>query len=226
MATAPAPPPTAASADPSPAAPSRAARPPITSRRGAAADGRERVLLEAQRQFVERGFADVSMQQIADAAGLTKAALYYHFRDKEDLFVHVLEREIDRLRTGLAAGVTGADSTRERLTIAARFFLDHVRGDFGRLMGDMKQHLSPDRCAAARGGSQPFDAIGEIFAEAAANGELRPGLDPAALTPCFVGMIFAQSHRDEFASGSTAPAPSNAEMAALIAGVMLDGVGR
>lgn len=199
-------------------------RPTGTSRRGTATDGRERVLAEAQRQFVERGFADVSMQQIADAVGLTKAALYYHFRDKEDLFVHILDREMDRLRTGLTAGVAGVESTRERLRVSALFILDHVHGDFGRLMTDMKHHLSTDRCAAVRGSGLTFDAVGAIFAQAAARGELRPGMDPASLTPCFLGMVFAQAHRDEFATDAAPIAPTNAETAELIAEVMLRGV--
>jgi AcrR family transcriptional regulator len=192
-----------------------------TNRRGPASDGRERVLMEAQRLFVTRGFAEVSMQQIAEAAGMTKAALYYHFHHKEDLFLHVIEREISRLRSGLDAGIAGQETTRGRLAFAAQYLLDHVRGDFGRLMGDMKQHLS--NCDHPPGGGLPFQAVESIFADAVARGELRPGLDAADLTPCFVGMIFAQAHRDHIASGRPVPSRTNAETAAFIADLVLNG---
>ena len=195
-----------------------------TNRRGPVSEGRERVLMEAQRLFVTRGFAEVSMQQIAEAAGMTKAALYYHFRHKEDLFLHVIERELSRLRSGLAAGIAGHEATRDRLVFVAQYFLDHVRGDFGRLMGDMKQHLS--NCERPPGGGLPFEAVETVFADALARGELRPGLTAADLTPCFVGMTFAQAHRDHIAAGPPAPARTNAETAAFIADLMLNGATR
>jgi AcrR family transcriptional regulator len=196
-----------------------------TNRRGPSSEGRERVLMEAQRLFVTRGFAEVSMQQIAEAAGMTKAALYYHFQNKEDLFLHVIERELSRLRTGLAAGISRQEETRDRLAFAAQYLLDHVRGDFGRLMGDMKQHLS--HCEGGPpGGGLPFEAIETIFAAAASRGELRPGLAAADLTPCFLGMIFAQAHRDHIATGAPVTPRTNAETAAFIADLMLRGAER
>ena len=196
-----------------------------TNRRGPASDGRERVLMEAQRLFVTRGFAEVSMQQIADAAGMTKAALYYHFQNKEDLFLNVIERELSRLRSGIAFGIAGLEGTRDRLAFVAQYLLDHVRGDFGRLMGDMKQHLS--HCEGGPpGGGLPFEAVATIFADAAARGELRPGIEAADLTPCFVGMIFAQAHRDAIATGPPAQSRDNAQTAALIADLMLNGAAR
>ena len=51
---------------------------------------RHRLIVEATRQFVERGFAGTSMREIADACGVTKAALYYHFPSKADLLLDTL----------------------------------------------------------------------------------------------------------------------------------------
>jgi AcrR family transcriptional regulator len=50
-----------------------------------APDTRTRILDSALSLFTEQGFASTSLQQIADRLGLTKAALYYHFRSKDDL---------------------------------------------------------------------------------------------------------------------------------------------
>jgi AcrR family transcriptional regulator len=47
---------------------------------------RERLIAHSRRLFTEHGFAEVSVDQIAAAAGLTKGAVYYQFRDKTDLF--------------------------------------------------------------------------------------------------------------------------------------------
>jgi AcrR family transcriptional regulator len=52
---------------------------------------RQRVLVEAQRLFRERGYAATSLEQIADAADVTKGAIYGHFSSKEDLLLSAIE---------------------------------------------------------------------------------------------------------------------------------------
>lgn len=52
---------------------------------------RQRLLTEAQRLFRERGYAATSLEQIAEAAGVTKGAIYGHFASKEDLMLNALE---------------------------------------------------------------------------------------------------------------------------------------
>jgi AcrR family transcriptional regulator len=52
---------------------------------------RQRLLEEAQRLFRERGYAATSLEQIADAADVTKGAIYGHFSSKEDLLLSAIE---------------------------------------------------------------------------------------------------------------------------------------
>ena len=52
---------------------------------------RQRLLAEAQRLFRERGYAATSLEQIADAAEVTKGAIYGHFASKEDLMLTAME---------------------------------------------------------------------------------------------------------------------------------------
>ncbi|HEX5402604.1 MAG TPA: TetR family transcriptional regulator [Pseudonocardiaceae bacterium] len=52
---------------------------------------RQRLLAEAQRLFRERGYAATSLEQIAEAAEVTKGAIYGHFANKEDLMLSALE---------------------------------------------------------------------------------------------------------------------------------------
>jgi AcrR family transcriptional regulator len=46
---------------------------------------REQILGTAMRLFVEQGYDKTSLREIADAVGVTKAALYYHFRTKDEI---------------------------------------------------------------------------------------------------------------------------------------------
>jgi AcrR family transcriptional regulator len=52
---------------------------------------RQRLLTEAQRLFRERGYAATSLDQIAEAAEVTKGAIYGHFASKENLMLSAIE---------------------------------------------------------------------------------------------------------------------------------------
>lgn len=53
---------------------------------------REAILDAAQRVFLARGVSRTSLEQIAREAGVTRGAIYWHFKDKSDLFSAMLER--------------------------------------------------------------------------------------------------------------------------------------
>jgi AcrR family transcriptional regulator len=53
---------------------------------------RERVLDVAYQSIVEKGFAATSIEELVEAAGITKSGFFYHFRDKNDLARELFER--------------------------------------------------------------------------------------------------------------------------------------
>src|SRR5437667_2936116 len=57
-----------------------------------AAVTREQLLDAAERVFRDRGVAKTSLAEVAAAAGVTRGAVYWHFRDKADLFGAMCER--------------------------------------------------------------------------------------------------------------------------------------
>jgi AcrR family transcriptional regulator len=62
-------------------------------------DTRTRLIDVAVDLFTRHSFAGTSLQMIADELGLTKAAIYHHFRTREQLLAAVLEPILDELRT-------------------------------------------------------------------------------------------------------------------------------
>ena len=58
---------------------------------------KERLLEQAARLFAERGYAGVSLEDIAQAAGFTKGAVYSHFGSKEQTFLAALRAETTAL---------------------------------------------------------------------------------------------------------------------------------
>ena len=55
---------------------------------------RHALLDAAERVFERRGVAGTSLQEVAEAAGVTRGAVYWHFRDKADLFNAMMERAV------------------------------------------------------------------------------------------------------------------------------------
>ena len=60
--------------------------------------GRRGILEVATALFADAGVRGTSLQQIADAAGVTKAAVYHHFRTKDEIVRAVLAPAMDRFR--------------------------------------------------------------------------------------------------------------------------------
>lgn len=60
------------------------------------AEHREKILEAAARLFRERGFADVSVREVMEAAGLTHGGFYGHFSSKDELIARTLEQVLQQ----------------------------------------------------------------------------------------------------------------------------------
>ncbi len=70
---------------------------PLARFKKIAPDKRGRLLQAAAQEFAAAGFEKASLGNIADAAGVSKPALYYYFEDKADLYVTVVQEAWERL---------------------------------------------------------------------------------------------------------------------------------
>ena len=73
-----------------------------------------RVLDAAMELFAEYGVSGTSLQMIADAVGITKAAVYHQFRTKDQIVIAVTERELARLIPALEEAEASSDAPRAR----------------------------------------------------------------------------------------------------------------
>jgi AcrR family transcriptional regulator len=69
---------------------------------------REYLLQAAAQVFAERGFYAATLDEVAAAAGFTKGAVYSNFKNKEDLFLALLEDSYAREMTALRATIDGS----------------------------------------------------------------------------------------------------------------------
>lgn len=185
-------------------------------------DGRGRILAEARALFTARGYAVVSMQQIADAVGINKATLYHYFRDKEDLFVAVMRKEFDRIRDGITAALAAGGTLGQQLRRVAGYMFETTQSDLGRLTTDLREHVSPERRDALLQESLlPWEVIGPAIAQAIERGEVRP-VDPVRSAEFFSSMIWGQIG---LARLRNRWATLDDQLAAAIVDTLLDGIG-
>ena len=83
--------------------------------RDEAAETRNGILDAAERVFSERGVSHTSLEDIAKAAGVTRGAIYWHFRNKSELFTAMVNRVTLPIEEMVARG--GDDSAADPLSL-------------------------------------------------------------------------------------------------------------
>lgn len=171
--------------------------------------------------FIESGFAAVSMQQIADGAGVTKATLYHHFQDKEALFVEVMQKGFAGSQEVLASTIHTGQTIRERLISFATYLFSSERADLNRLFADFHQHVSKERQRLFWETFQrPWAFLEGPIAESIAAGEIAdqdPELCAKVCFSAFAGQMQIARFQDNL------PYP-DAALAERIVDMLLDGL--
>jgi AcrR family transcriptional regulator len=90
------------------------------------ANTRDRLLGAARRVFARSGFHGASVEEIASEAGFSTGALYSNFDGKEDLFLVLMEREIDEHAREISDAVSARSSIDERATGGARQWMTMI----------------------------------------------------------------------------------------------------
>lgn len=91
-----------------------------------AAQRREQLLEHATRVFAAKGYHATSMNDVAEAAGVTKPVLYQHFSSKRELFIELLSAIGDELRATIAKATADATGPREQIEHGFRAYFGFV----------------------------------------------------------------------------------------------------
>jgi len=151
---------------------------------------RERILEAAAELFAAHGYRGVSMEQLAERCAISKPALYYHFADKQTLFVEMVRRSLAEHRQGIEAAAAGRPLA-AALQAIVRYLVDAVPHDVSRLLHDIETELDPAVRAelAALHRRAMVEPISHVLHAARRRGELRPDLDPLLAAWAFLGML-------------------------------------
>src|SRR5215211_984935 len=87
---------------------------------------RLQLLQAAQDVFVAQGFHAAAMDDIADRAGVSKPVLYQHFPGKRELYLALLEEQVDHLAERVRQAMAGTDDNAERVVGAVRAYFEFI----------------------------------------------------------------------------------------------------
>ncbi len=94
-----------------------------------APERREQLLSVALTVFAQHGYHDTSMNDVAEAAGITKPVLYQHFASKRELFLDVIEEAGHRMISAITTQATTDTDGRRRTELGFRAYFTWVAED-------------------------------------------------------------------------------------------------
>ena len=96
---------------------------------------KERLIESARAEFSEKGYTKASLRKICADAGVTTGALYFFFKDKEDLFAAIVERPFDELKNLLL----GHFAMENEMSLSEIY--GHINGGHDELSAALIHHL-------------------------------------------------------------------------------------
>src|SRR5579875_2257329 len=154
-------------------------------------DSKERILAAALALFGERGYMATSVDDIAARAGLTKGALYYYFRDKEDIARDLHHAFWTRVKAEAARAVDAFLGALQHVSDAHFFLRQFWAVPPLEAVGRLEREAS-------------LGMVEDLLRAGVARGDLAP-LDPKALARVLVG-AFSEATLHVLMTGRSAEA--------------------
>ena len=129
---------------------------------------RAQLLDAANEVFTTRGYHAAAMDDIAEAAGVSKPVLYQHFGSKLDLYLALLDRSCDRLVAVVREALAATDDNADRVVATVGAFYEFVSSASGQFRFVFESDLTGDRSVQQRlwrVNDEIADAIADVIVE-------------------------------------------------------------
>ncbi|URN00414.1 TetR/AcrR family transcriptional regulator [Actinomadura madurae] len=168
---------------------------------------RERILDAAADIMRRHGVARATTKEIAKAAGYSEALLYKHFRDKEELILHVLK---DRMPAFTSMGAPGEGTVESNLVAVVHGGLRFYRRAFPMMASMVAQRrlMEATRDSLRNYGAGPQEPVHALtrYLDAERDlGRVAAGADTRAVAALVMGACFQQGFLHYFTEGETGP---------------------
>jgi AcrR family transcriptional regulator len=128
---------------------------------------RAQLLAAAQDIFAANGYHAAAMDEIAERAGVSKPVLYQHFPGKRELYLALLEQQVDELADRVAQAMAATDDNHQRVNAAVGAYFDFIdaEGEAFRLVFESDLRNDDEvRATVDRGTRAAVEAIAEVIA--------------------------------------------------------------
>jgi TetR/AcrR family transcriptional regulator len=146
------------------------------------APGARRIVRAAGRLFAQHGYAGTSVAEVADAAGVSKATVFHHFRSKRALYDALIGEAIVGFREQLVPLLDPDEEPEEgfrRFAAAHVQRLARLRGTMRLVMREFAEGSTATReTATGSAMAQNFSLVVEALKRAQARGRVRADADP------------------------------------------------
>jgi AcrR family transcriptional regulator len=177
--------------------------------------------------FNVRGYDGTSMEDLAQAAGITKSSIYHHVSGKEELLRLAVGRALDGLFAALDEPGAQDGRAADRLEhVIRRTCLELVDNlPYVTLLLRVRGNTAAERDALER--RREFDhRVASLVADAVAEGDLRADLDPRLTARLVFGMVNSVSEWYRPDGGYTGPAIAQALAELVFSGLRSPALGR
>jgi AcrR family transcriptional regulator len=162
-----------------------------------APERRAQLLSVARRVFGRNGFHSASMDTVAKEAGVTKPILYDHFPSKKDLYLALLDADLNSLLERVKEALDSPIGNRERIRAGFQAYFDFVDEHAEGFQLLMQETVGTDldfreRVRRMRDGI--LDAITDLIVRESQGRLDRPGAETVALG--LIGMVETVAQRD------------------------------
>lgn len=181
---------------------------------------KEKIVSAALRLFCEKGYEATSVREIVEAVGVTKPVLYYYFKNKDELFRHIIEAALhpfDEAQTEICsrAGTPFWDKLEELVELHIHWAVvdpDRVRFlhaiFFSGLYKEVFDFESQWRVY--------FEEVKVLFQQAQDDGVVRDDMSPESLTTIFTGMAHEAMRSRVYCPGLVEVPPTSQEVVSTI----------
>lgn len=194
------------------------------ARRGRPGYDQESLLAVAVRVFNERGYDGTSMEDLSRTLGITKSAIYYHVRSKQELLGLALDRALDGLSAVVAEAEGGDGRAVDRLEQLVRGSVEVLveRLPFVTLLLRVRGNTEVERAALAR--RRELDhVVTDLVEQAVAEGDVRDDVDPAVTARLVFGTVNSLVEWYRPGGGMSAAELADAVCALAFGGLRRDG---
>ena len=150
---------------------------------------RQDIILAAEKVFFSKGIQTATVDEVAEAAELSKGTIYLYFKDREEIIAALFSRGMALLRDMMVEAASKCKGSIKKIRALGKVYLDFAKRHPGHFALMLEKELHrfdvdenrPEAIACIQAGLQLLTMLKMILIEGIQEGAIRKDVDPAQL---------------------------------------------